>query len=87
LPRVSSVYGAVIAIFPQDHHPPHFHARSAGQEMKVSIDPIDVMEGDLPPALRRRVLEWAQQYQSELLADWDLVVVQHRHPIPIPPAP
>ncbi|NMG60169.1 DUF4160 domain-containing protein [Geitlerinema sp. P-1104] len=36
----------------------------------ISIESLDVMEGDLPRRAEKMVLEWARLYQKELLQIW-----------------
>ena len=52
--------GIVIAMFFDDHDPPHFHARHAEGSAKVRIDMVDVIESSLPCRQLRLVLAWAE---------------------------
>lgn len=54
-----------------DHPPPHFHAIYAGLRMSVEIETLQVTAGDLPPHIRRKVLEWAAGHLAELLENWE----------------
>jgi hypothetical protein len=38
----------------------------------VGIDPIRVLEGELPSNIRHKVFAWAAIHQAELRADWEL---------------
>jgi hypothetical protein len=40
MPEICRFFGIVIAVFYDDHNPPHFHARYSGR--KVSIENTDV---------------------------------------------
>ena len=71
LPAISRFRGVAIVMYYADHNPPHFHARSADQEMKVSLDPVQMSEGRLPAAVQGIVLEWAATHQQELLQNWE----------------
>ena len=62
----------VIAMYYNDHAPPHFHVRYAQQRAVIGIDPITVLEGQLSQRARALILEWAAQHQAELMTDWDL---------------
>ena len=53
-----------------DHDPPHFHAKYAGDEALIRIQPIGVTSGTLPPRALALVVEWATIHQDELLANW-----------------
>lgn len=39
MPRISQFYGITIAMYYDDHSPPHFHALYQGREAEVGIDP------------------------------------------------
>ena len=71
MPRLSEFYGIVIAMFYEEHPPPHFHAIYAGQRVAISIDPIAVVQGWLPRRALSLVLEWAALHQAELRDNWD----------------
>ena len=71
MPRLSAFYGIVIAMYYNDHAPPHFHARYTDAEAVVRLDTLEVIEGDLPRRALALVLEWASAHRAELAADWD----------------
>lgn len=64
--------GIVIAMFFDDHGPPHFHARYAQGNAKVRIDPVELIDSTLPRRQQRLVLAWAELHQKELLENWRL---------------
>ncbi len=70
--------GIVIAMYFGDHQAPHFHARYGDEDAPVGIDPVIVLEGDLPRPQRKEVLAWASERQEELMADWALVMANER---------
>ena len=70
LPTVSVFYGIVIAMFFDEHPPPHFHARYSGHRARVAIADGRVLDGDLPPRVARLVREWAELRRAELEANW-----------------
>ncbi|MDQ3934427.1 MAG: DUF4160 domain-containing protein [Actinomycetota bacterium] len=47
MPTISRFFGIVIAMFFDDHGPPHFHARHADGLAKVRIDNLEVIESTL----------------------------------------
>lgn len=86
MPTISVFYGIVIAMFYNDHEPPHFHARYAEYRARVAIDGGAVLDGELPPRAARLVREWAELHRAELETDWRLA--QELRPlIPIEPLP
>ena len=72
MPEVSRFFGMVIAMYYNDHAPPHFHVRYAKQKAVVGINPVELLEGTLSPNARALVFEWANMHQDELMSDWDL---------------
>ena len=72
MPRISEFFGIVIAMYYNDHAPPHFHARYAEHEATFRIDTLAVLEGSLPRRAAALVVEWAAAHGAELSQDWDL---------------
>jgi len=72
VPRISSFYGIVIAMYYREHGVPHFHALYAGYEASIAIGTLKILRGDLPPRALRLVKQWAAMHQNELLRDWNL---------------
>lgn len=67
-----------------DHGIPHFHAEHGSDNASIAIETLQIVEGNLPAATRRIVIEWASRRQDELREAW-----QRRgngeHPGRIPP--
>jgi hypothetical protein len=72
MPTISTFYGLVILMFWDDHNPPHFHVRYAGDQALVSISDLQIIQGQLPRRAERLLLEWAQDHQAELMENWQL---------------
>jgi hypothetical protein len=72
MPEVSRFFGIVITMYHGDHAPPHFHARYAGRKAIVSIDPVEVLYGRLPPRVLGLVVEWATIHQVDSMENWRL---------------
>ena len=74
MPTISMFYGIIIQMFypPDEHPPPHFHARYAEFEAAIEIDTGDVMSGKLPKRQMRFVQAWAELHKEELQANWRL---------------
>ena len=70
MPEVSRFFGIIIALFYNDHSPPHFHAKYGGDQAAIRIDDGEVLEGHLGPRALRLVEEWRLLHQGELLDDW-----------------
>ena len=70
MPRISAFYGIVIAMYYDDHPPPHFHARYGEDQAQVLIATGEVLQGSLPRRALGLVQEWAGLHRGELEADW-----------------
>lgn len=70
MPAISRFFGIVIAMYFDDHGPPHFHARHADGTAKVRIDTLEVIESTLGRRQLRFVLAWAELHQDELTENW-----------------
>ncbi len=64
-------YGIVIAMYYDDHPPPHFHAKYGEYEAQVAIATGEVINGDLPRRARQLVAEWTELRRPELMEDWE----------------
>ena len=72
MPEISRFFGIIIAMFYNDHAPPHFHARYGEQRAIIGIDSLTVLGGRLSPRVLGLVMEWAALHQEELGEDWRL---------------
>ena len=72
MPEISRFFGIIIAMFYNDHAPPHFHVRYGSQRALVAIESLTVLEGKLSPRALGLVMEWASIHQDELVEDWNL---------------
>jgi hypothetical protein len=72
MPVISKFLGIIIAMYYQEHNPPHFHVRYNEYKAEVSIQDLALIKGKLPPRVLGLVMEWASQHQEELLSDWTL---------------
>jgi hypothetical protein len=77
MPEISRFFGIVIAIYYNDHEPPHFHARYGSTKAKILIDPPMLLSGDLPPRAMGMVIEWATMHHNELMRNFR-AAMEHR---------
>lgn len=70
MPEVSRFLGIVVAMYYQEHNPPHFHVRYNEHKASISIKDLALLKGQLPPKVFGLVIEWASQHQRELMDDW-----------------
>jgi len=69
--RISAFYGIVIAMYFDDHPPPHFHATYNKHQTQIAIATGEVLHGALPRRDLALVREWTELRRDDLLADWD----------------
>ena len=72
MPEICRFFGIVIAVFYDDHNPPHFHARYGGKKVSIEIQTLRVLEGKISPRALGLVVEWASLHKEELMKDWEL---------------
>ena len=70
MPVIARFYGILIKMYFREHGTPHFHAIYEEYNGVFDIETLEMVEGDLSNRTRRMVREWAEQYQTELLAMW-----------------
>jgi Domain of unknown function (DUF4160) len=70
MPEISRFLGIVIAMYYNDHGPPHFHARYGDMEIRVNIENGAIISGKLTARAESLVLEWWEKKREELLLDW-----------------
>lgn len=72
MPRICEFFGIVIAMFHNDHQPPHFHVMYNEYKATFSIEELRLLEGQLPRRAVSLVLEWAFLHREELKKEWQL---------------
>lgn len=80
MPELSRFFGIVIAMFYNDHPPPHFHARYGSHRAIIEIESLSLIEGSMPPRALGLVTEWASLHRDELRQAWRLA--EAREPLP-----
>ena len=79
MPEISRFLGIVIAMYYNDHGPPHFHARYGDMEVRVNIGNGAIMSGKFPGRAESLVLEWLEKNREALLLDWQFA--KERRPL------
>ena len=74
MPQISRFFGIIIAMYFDDHNPPHFHAKYGDEEALISIRDFSVIEGQLSSRALGMVIEWASLHQDELMSNWKKVI-------------
>ena len=70
MPEVSRFFGIIIAMYYNDHAPPHFHAKYGGDQASICIDNGEILEGALGIRALRLIEEWRTLHKTELIEDW-----------------
>ena len=73
MPTISMFFGIIITMYPDDHNPPHFHARYQGDDAVFTLDG-EFIEGDMPRKQRKLIGAWAELHFDELSANWELAL-------------
>lgn len=73
MPEISRFYGIVVKMYfsKSEHGIPHFHAIYGEYVGVFSINPLEMIEGDLPNTALKLVKEWGTLYQEEILKIWN----------------
>ncbi len=72
MPEISRFLGIVIAMYYNEHLPPHFHAKYGENRASFSIGELKIIEGNMPKRIVSLILEWAFEHRQELMEDWEL---------------
>jgi len=72
MPEISRFYGIVIAMYYNEHNPPHFHAKYCEFTAEIDIRTLQIFKGELPKRAKTLILEWADEHRDELQKDWEL---------------
>ena len=70
MPEISRFFGIIVAMYYNDHAPPHFHVRYGDQKAILAIESMALLEGRLSPRALGLVQEWGGMHQVELLENW-----------------
>lgn len=84
MPIISMFYGIKIALFYDDHAPPHFHAYYGEYQATFDIKILEITSGKFPKRATKLVLEWGTMNQEKLLEEWKKAE-NHEELFPIEP--
>ena len=71
MPVISRFYGLIVAMYYDDHPPPHFHVCYGADQAKFDIRTGSLIIGSIPPRAGAFVEEWRKQHVDALLANWE----------------
>ena len=72
MPEISRFFGIIVAMYYNDHAPPHFHVRYGSQNALIGIESLALLEGRLSPRVLGLAVEWASMHRVELLHNWNM---------------
>ncbi|HUE64726.1 MAG TPA: DUF4160 domain-containing protein [Rhizomicrobium sp.] len=70
MPTLFDGDGYVIAMYFEDHNPPHVHVVGPDFEALVRISDVSLLRGSLPAKIRREALRWVEENREMLIAKW-----------------
>ncbi|MBO7419362.1 MAG: DUF4160 domain-containing protein [Bacteroidaceae bacterium] len=69
MPEICRFYGIIIAMFADDHNPPHLHVRYGGYQAIINLAD-GVVKGELPKNALKNVFKWMEDHETELNENW-----------------
>ena len=73
MPELSRFLGIAVAMYFNDHSPPHFHVLYDEHDAEIAINSLTILEGKLPARVLGLAIEWADSHKAELLDNWNLI--------------
>ena len=73
MPELSRFLGIIIAMYFNDHNPPHFHVIYNEYDAEIDIENLSILEGKLPARVLGLAMEWAELHKEDLLEDWNMI--------------
>lgn len=58
MPEVSRFYGIIIALYYNEHNPPHFHAKYGEFQAEIDIRTLQILNGEIPKRAKALIMEW-----------------------------
>ena len=72
--EICHFFGIIIRMFAEPgspHHLPHFHAYYQNHEAVFTIEPVEIVSGELPRKESRLVEAWAEMHSGEMMENWE----------------
>ena len=54
----------------KDHEPMHVHLVGGEVNLRISLDTLEIIEGEAPPGLWVEVEAWLREHRMELIEEW-----------------
>lgn len=72
MPRIDQYLGIIFIINTgREHPPPHVHVVYNEYKGTINIKTGVVMEGDLPPRIRKLAGKWIEKNRAAVLGEWE----------------
>jgi hypothetical protein len=71
MPVLFNAGSYVIAMYFEDHNPPHIHVVGPDFEALVSIRDAVVFRGSIPARFSRQALAWIAENRDDLVSKWN----------------
>lgn len=72
MPVLAKFRGIVIRMLIDRTFGKRLHAFYGNTELVMGLNPVRVIQGDVPPWVETQALNWARQHQQEILPAWAL---------------
>lgn len=72
MPEISRFFGIIIAMYYNDHRPPHYHATYGEHQALIDVATGLMVAGKLPARAAALVEEWRKRYKPQLERNWAL---------------
>ena len=69
--RVGTINGLSIAIYSDEHNPPHFHVRSPHINATFTLADCTLLTGEVDRKTRDLILYWYAERKDNLIAVWN----------------
>jgi hypothetical protein len=70
MPTIKVFGRCKLAIYADDHNPPHFHLRARDWTAKFAIKGCRHLAGAYPAKAAKAALQWAREHEQNLMATW-----------------
>ena len=72
MPVIARLQYCLIAMYFDDHNPPHFHIHGLdGREAEVGLRGLVVLKGEVDRRAAREALDWAKSHGALLEETWN----------------
>jgi hypothetical protein len=72
MPKIATISGATVFVFPNDHPPPHVHVRFQGAVARLRITDATALDARsaVPPRVMRDVRTWLLRNRDRVAEAW-----------------